>query len=213
MGHKPGQNRPKGGSVERPPFGTKAPCVLAAYYPAGTHEVEEFKTKKKKMQDKIILAWELDLPNSKGEQFRIFEVQTDSFYLLARLRLRIEALLGKKMTDDEADDFDMDNALGLCGMMTMTADEGKGGPYIEKVDELQDKSVKVAVRSEYDALPRYVKKVLSGAEEGTSPGTFGAIIDGEVFFGNLPATEEEAPNEDDAAPESSDTSGDPDIPF
>ena len=108
MGHKPGKNK-GGGNIEKPPFGSKSPCVLAAYYPAGTHEVEEFVTKKKKMQDKIVLVWELDLPNSKGEQFRIFEVQTDSFYLSARLRLRVEALLGRKMTDEEADEFDMDD--------------------------------------------------------------------------------------------------------
>ena len=90
MGYKPGNNpnsgASRGGNVEKPPFGTKVPAVLAAYYPAGTHEVEEYITRKKKMQDKIVLVWELDLPDSKGRPFRVFEVQTESFYASSSLK-------------------------------------------------------------------------------------------------------------------------------
>lgn len=193
MGHK--TSRGSGGNFEKPPIGTKCPAVLAAYYPAGTHETNWQGTKK--LQEKIILVWELDLNDSKGKPFRMFNVQTDSLFASARLKPIVEALLRRTLSDEEIEDgYDMDGVLGKCGMLYIDGDEKKGQAWVDKVDELQDANVRVAVRHEYDVLPLYVEKVLSSAEEGTAPGTFGAIIDGEVFFGTLP-TKTERKNEDD----------------
>lgn len=196
MGHKTKTGGGGGGNFEKPAVGLKSPAVLAAYYPVGTHETTW--SGKKKMQDKIVLCWELDAKDSKGEQFQMWEMQTDSMFGDSRLKGRVESILGRAITAEEQDEgFDMDGALGKCGMLYVGGDTTKGSVWVEKVDELQV-DTKVVVRHKYDRLPRFVKWALGKAEVYTAPGMFGAIIDGEVFYGMLPPEDEEGSNEENS---------------
>lgn len=116
--------KPEGGTFEKVPSGV----YIARCYKVvdlGSREVQwQGDTK---WQRKIRLTWELPLKQmADGKPFAISKRYTLSMADNANLRKDVENWIGRKLTDDEADYFDVCQLIGLyCQIQVMHSEDGK----------------------------------------------------------------------------------------
>jgi hypothetical protein len=88
-----------------------------------------------KVQRKILLTFELDAHMADGRVFSLSKDYTFTFYDQGKLLPVIEALLQRKLSDAEFDEFDITSLIGKEGMMEVKHSE-KGFPNINTITRL-----------------------------------------------------------------------------
>lgn len=85
---------------------------------------------KETLQKKILLSFELPLKKTvfkkeDGEQpFTIHSRYTLSMFKTSQLRQMVESIMGKKMTDEEAYDFELEDLVGKACMISVVHNDG-----------------------------------------------------------------------------------------
>lgn len=148
-----------GGSFERPPVGY-AVGVLAAIYDLGVRETPGSSFGPR---HQICLWWELNHRDSKGQQHTLRDVVTMSTMEGSHLATRIEALLGRDMTESERGDFDPVTVLGKrCKLLlAVSPKRPDGSPFVKMAMPVEKSDPPIVVEGDYSQLPRFVEKLAS----------------------------------------------------
>jgi hypothetical protein len=119
----------EGGDFERPPAGM-FPAICYRIIDLGTQPVTFQGETKNKHQ--ILISWELhdeDTTMKDGRPMAMQKRYTLSMHEKASLRLMLESWRGKKMSDDEIRNFDIENLLGQVCYMSIVESEKNGTTY------------------------------------------------------------------------------------
>lgn len=147
-------------SYERPPVGY-AVATLAAVYDVGVREVPGSKFGPK---HQVCLWWELSHKDSKGGNIGLRDMVTMSLMSGAHLATRVEALLGRNLTDDERDDFDPATILGKSCKLFLAVGEGAkddANPWVKSAMPLEGNEVLPVIGGDYiNEVPSFVGKIV-----------------------------------------------------
>lgn len=150
-----------GGSFERPPTGY---CVgvLAAIYDVGIRATPGSSFPPR---HQVCFWWEVSHRDSKGNAHSVRDVISMSTMDGSNLANRIEALLGRPMTDAERGDFDPSVLLGRRCKLLLTVSPKKpdGSPFIKMAMPAEASDPALAVEGDYASLPRFVEKLVTEA--------------------------------------------------
>lgn len=147
----------EGGSFEKPPVGyTRA--TLAAIYDLGVRERPGSKYGPKHT---VCLWWELSHKDSKGANIGLRDMVTMSTMSGAHLAARVEAILGRTMTDKEREDFDPSTILGGSCKLLLDASSEDGNPWVKMAMPLEPTDKAPVVEGDYTAMvPGFVGKIV-----------------------------------------------------
>lgn len=150
-----------GGSFERPPTGY---CigVLAGIYDIGVRQTPGSSFPPR---HQVCFWWEISHRDSKGHAHSVRDVITMSTMDGSNLANRIEALLGRAMTDAERTDFDPATLLGRRAKLLLTVSPKKpeGSPFIKTAMPVEGTDPVLVVEGDYAQLPRFVEKLVDPA--------------------------------------------------
>lgn len=150
-----------GGSFERPPTGY---CVgvLAGVYDLGVRQTPGSSFPPRWQ---VCLWWEVSHRDSKGHAHTVRDVVSVSTMDGSHLANRIEALLGRGMTEQERGDFDPAILLGRRCKLLLTVSPKKpdGSPFIKTAMPAEPTDAQLAVEGDYAVLPRFVERLVDAA--------------------------------------------------
>lgn len=126
----------EGGTFERPPAGM-FPAICYKIIDIGT-QPEEYQGETK-LKRKIIIYWELhdqEATMADGRPMSISKKYTLSMHEKATLRHDLESWRGKKFTDDECAQFDIENLLGQACYLSVIENVSRTGNTYSKVSNV-----------------------------------------------------------------------------
>lgn len=149
-------------------------AVCCQVYDIGVQE-REYQGNKSKSERRAIV-WELDSQDPDGNPFTMVDNVPMSLWRNSAMREAASALLDRAVGEDE--EFDSDDLLGKCAVLTIGKSE-KGNPYIDRRDALQDQSRAIGIQGKYgpsDVLHPLVQWLMEQAEDGTVPAGQGRAL-------------------------------------
>ena len=121
------------------PIIAKAPkreLVPEGVYPAKVAEVSEVEHEQYGLQVQFVFELQ-DFTNEDGEPMRVFATCTLKLSTKAKLRKFTEALLGQKISEDQAQEgIDIEGFVGLCCQVGIVHNVSKDGNTYSNVDQL-----------------------------------------------------------------------------
>lgn len=144
---------------EHVPLGTHV-AVLAQVYDLGIRNHPRFGPR-----HELCLWWETAARDTKGGQFGVRDVVGANLSPKGYLRKRVEALLGRALTQDEAKSFDLGNVMGRCALVTLVAPEKDptGYPFVNGAVPMPAGMPGIRVEGDYTKAPPFVNMVLEQA--------------------------------------------------
>lgn len=152
-----------GGSFEKPPTGWSV-GVLCGVYDLGVRETPGSTFGPK---HQVCLWWELHRKDSSGKAFGLRDVVTASTFEGSHLSSRIEALIGRPMTDDEREGFDPRPLIGKRARLLLATSPKKplGNPFVKVCGPVEESDPKILPEGNYLAeVPPFVAKIVGETE-------------------------------------------------
>jgi len=159
------------GTGEKVPVGTML-AVLAGVFDLGVRIHPQYGPRRE-----VCLWWESQKRDSKGRQFGVRDVVGANLSEKGHLRKRVEALLGRPISEAESKGLDLTTLIGRSCFITMTPPKKnpQGYPYVEGAVPVPDGfPANLKIEGDYREPPPFVKKVIESNAAAIRAGNAGA---------------------------------------